>query len=108
MKTTILFAALLFLGFFFQNSIQHINLDFDFSQNEKFFSFSALPTLKFHQGQKSELPKESITKQSSSFISQIIKVTILPIGSIVFLIWLLFGLDILRLVKKRKIKIIKT
>jgi hypothetical protein len=99
MKTTILFAALLSVGVFFQNKIQQVNLDFDFSQKENFVSSPTTSTLNFSKNQKSVLTKENITKQSSSFISQFLKSTILPIGSIVFLMWMIFGLDILKSVK---------
>lgn len=102
MKTTILFAALLSVGFLFQKKIQQVNLDFDFIQNENFISPASAASLDFYQNQKSELVIEKITKQSSSFIAQFIKATILPIGTIVFLMWLIFGLDILRLVKNVK------
>ena len=101
MKTTILFAVLLSIGVFFQNKIQQVNLDFDFSQKKNFVSSAASSTLDLYPNQKLELTKENITKQSSSFISQFLKVTILPIGSIVFLMWMVFGLDILRSVKNK-------
>ncbi len=102
MKTTILFAALLSVGFFFQKKIQQVNLDFDFIQNENFISPSSASTLDFYQNQKPELVTEKITKQSSSFITQFIKATILPIGLIVFTMWMIFGLDILKSVKNVK------
>jgi len=102
MKTTILFVALLSIRLFFQNKIQQINLDFDFIKKENFISSSATSTLDLYPNQTSELTKENITKQSSSFISQFLKVTILPIGTIVFLMWLIFGLYILRSVKNVK------
>ncbi|MFK7773895.1 MAG: hypothetical protein AB8F94_17220 [Saprospiraceae bacterium] len=87
MKTTILLAALLSVGVFFQK--------------ENFISPSTTSTLEFHKNQNSGLTKENITTQSSSFISQFLKTTILPIGSIIFLIWIISGLDILRSVKTK-------
>ncbi|MFT6321987.1 MAG: hypothetical protein ACJAT4_002922 [Granulosicoccus sp.] len=101
MKTTILFAVLLSVGFFFQNKIQQVNLDFDFSQKKNFVSSAASSTLDLYPNQRLELTKENITKQSSSFISKFLKVTILPIGTIVFLMWLIFGLDIFRSIKNQ-------
>jgi hypothetical protein len=101
MKTTILFAAMLSVGLFFQNKIQQVNFDFDFSQNKNFVSSAASSTLDLYPNQRLELTKENITKQSSSFISKFLKVTILPIGTIVFLMWLIFGLDIFRSIKNQ-------
>lgn len=101
MKTTILFAALISVGLFCQSKIQQVDLGFNFHQNENFISPSAVSTLDFYQNQKPELVTENITKQSSSFISQFIKAIILPIGLIVFTIWMIFGLDILRSVKNK-------
>lgn len=104
MKTTLLLAALLSVGVFLQNKIQQVNFDFDFFQNENFVSPSSSSNVELYQHQKLKLKltKENISKQSFSFISRFLKSTILPIGTIVFMMWIIFGLGIFRSVKNIK------
>ena len=102
MKTSIIFAALLSVGLFFQNKIQQVNLDFDFFQKENFVSSSATSTLDLYQNQKMESTKTNISNQSISIIAHFIKISIVPISSIVFLMWLVFGIGILKSVKNVK------